>query len=329
VAFHNGSAIALGTVSASQEFKDIMRPILLEATGHKPREAASTKCHGFTPRPQPSPFDASFLGFFYTCLSWIWQILGQHHMEKHSPLHHEAHSIQKQLLVLPPFANMTSAARSNIAVAVQIPSWLVGTQQACHVLSASASLFGRVVAVENTPSSAYTAAGYELCRLSYDTFDCTGPGRLMTLEYDGEVAVASLVQTPLAWWAKNPITFAVSNGLTAEEMSDWINLFIETKSPDELIIAGAAVGSPLFQKALTNSRAQPYLDRHTTLPSQHVLVMGTALAAKEALESHKDDCGEWEECVDLRKEADRIAGSYKPLHKPPSWPAYGTRHTEL
>jgi hypothetical protein len=216
------------------------------------------------------------------------------------------------MLALPPFADMTPEVRSKAAVGVQIPSWLAGTQEACHIANAAESTFGRVVALESPPSSAYTAAGYELCRISYDTFECTGPGRLMALEYNGDLAVASIVETPLSSWAANPITFSVRKGLMSDDMAGWINSFIDSQGPDKLILVGSAVEDPLLIKALAKSRAHPYLDDHASLSSRHILAMGAALAAKNALESHKDDCSEVEECEDLRRRADSIAGAYTP-----------------
>jgi hypothetical protein len=127
--------------------------------------------------------------------------------------------IQAEILALPPFADMTPEALSNAVVAIQIPSWLIGTQEACEVFSAAEDIFRRVVSLESTPSSAYTTAGYELCRKAYDAFECTGSGRLMALEYDGDLATASIIRTPLMWWARNPIIFSVRRGLSPDEMA--------------------------------------------------------------------------------------------------------------
>jgi hypothetical protein len=223
---------------------------------------------------------------------------------------------------------MTPEARSKAAVHVQIPAWLMGTKEVCYIADAARSIFGRVVALESPPSSAYTTAGYELCRIGYDAFECTGPGRLMTLEYNGEFVVASIVETPLSTWAANPITYSVRKGLTSDDMAQWISSFINSESPDKLILAGSAVEDALFQNALNKSGAYSYLDDHTSLPSHHILAMGAALAAKDALESHKDDCGEVAECEELRRKADAIAGAYRP-RKPQTWPATGPRHLEL
>jgi len=223
---------------------------------------------------------------------------------------------------------MTLKEQLHTAVGIQIPSWLIGSQEACHIAEAAESTFGRVIGLESPPSSAYTAAGYELCRISYEAFECTGPGHLMTLEYDGEIAVASIVETPLLNWAANLISFSARKGLTSDDMAGWINGFIDSQSPDKLMLAGSSTEDPSFISAMVKSRASSYLDDQTILPARHILAMGAAQAAKDALERHKDDCMETEECEDLRRKADALAGAYIP-QKPPAWPVAGPRHREL
>ena len=236
--------------------------------------------------------------------------------------------MQTQMLALPPFADMAPEKRSQVAVGVQLPSWLAGSREACHIAKAAESTFGKVIRLESPPSSAYTAAGYELCRISFEGFECTGPGRLMTLEYDGGLAVASMVETPLSNWAANPIAYSARKGLTSDDVAEWIDAFIDSQSPDKLMLAGSGTEDPLFTKALTKSRARSYLDNPSSLSPRHILAMGVAQAAKDALESQKDDCGELEECKDLRRKADAIAGTCRPP-KPRTWPATGPRHVEL
>jgi len=321
---------SIGTIATSQEYKNLMLPILMNGTGLEPRKVTS-RCLTSDPRPRLSPFDENFSSFFFALIHWferLWQLPEHSHQQESTPLHPTAQLIQTQILALPPFANMTPEERLQTTVGVQIPSWLVASQEACHIAEAAKSTFGRVAKQESSPSSAYTAAGYELCRISYEAFECTGPGRLMTLEYDGDVAVASMVETPLLNWATNPISFSARKGLTSDDMAGWINAFIDSQSPDKLMLAGSGTEDSLFIEALAKSRADSYLEDHTSLPSRHILAMGVAKAAKDALESHKDDCVEAKECEDLRRKADAIAGAYRP-RKPPTWPAIGPYHQEL
>jgi hypothetical protein len=227
--------------------------------------------------------------------------------------------------MLPPFTDMSPEKLSETSVGIQIPSWLMDREEVCHIIDAAERTFGRLVNVETPPSSAYTAAGYELCRISHEAFECEGPGNIMTLEYDGNVAVASVIQTPLLYWDRNPVTFSVRAGLTSKGMTEWINEFIQSQSPDKLLVLGSHVGDKLFMDAIANSRA---IVDSNDLALDRILGFGAAQAAKERLESHSDDCGEWEECDELRREADAIAGKYKAV-KPSSWPSTRFRHSEL
>ena len=320
----------IGTVVASQEYKSLMQPVLVKATGQEIRERAS-QCYKTHPPPQPSPFDQSFFSFLAALFLWPAQVW-KSFMEKESielpVLHPTVHLIQEQMLALPPFKNMTSETLSKLAVSVEIPSWLIGTEEACHIARATEGIFGRLVRLESPPSSAFTAAGYELCRISYEAFDCTGPGSIMTLEYNGDLAVASIARTPLSRWFANSVTFSAKIGLDSQSMTEWINVFINSQSPDMLMLAGLNADDSSFVDAIANSRAVSYLDDPSPLPPHHVLALGATQAAKEALESQIDDCGEPEECEVLRRKADTIAGTYKPL-KPSAWPAGGLRHVEL
>ncbi len=204
----------------------------------------------------------------------------------------------------------------------------MGTEEACHIASAAERTFGRLIRLESPPSSAYTAAGYELCRVSYEAFDCTGPGRIMTLEYDGDFAVLSIVQTPVSNWSANPVTFSATTGTRSESITAWINGFIDSQSPDKLMLIGPNVDDPPFANAIAKSRAVSYLRDNFSLPAGQILALGAAQSAKEALELQIDDCGEPEACQELRRKADVIAGTYRPL-RPSTWPAAGPRHSEL
>lgn len=268
---------SIGTVAASQEYKNLMLPILMNGTSLEPRKVTS-RCLTSDPRPHLSPFVESFSSFFLGRVHWferLWKRSEHSHQQESTSLHPIAQLIQTEILALPPFVNMTPEERLQTAAGVQIPCWLVGSQEACHIAEAAETTFGRVARQESSPSFAYAAAGYELCRMSYEAFECTGTGRLMTLEYDGDLAVASMVETPLLNWATNPISFSARKDLTSDDMAGWINAFIDSQSPDKLILAGSGTDDPLFIKALAKSRADSYLEDHASLPSRHILAMGS------------------------------------------------------
>jgi hypothetical protein len=41
----------------------------------------------------------------------------------------------------------------------------------------------------------------------------------MTLEYDRDLAMASMMETPLLNWATNPISFSARKGLTSDDIT--------------------------------------------------------------------------------------------------------------
>ncbi|KAL9094634.1 MAG: hypothetical protein Q9165_003194 [Trypethelium subeluteriae] len=214
---------------------------------------------------------------------------------------------------------MTSEILARKAVDVVIPSWLAATEEACHILDAAQKIFGRSVGMESTPSSAYTAAGYELCRISYEVFDCTDPGRIMILEYDGGVATASVAKTPLMSISSDPISFSVRKDLTSKEMAGWIDQFIVSQKPNMLMLAGADAEDPIFIDAIQGSHASSFPDDHPRLPREQIIALGAALAAKDALESQPTDCDEPPERGEIRKKADRNAGIIRRT-RPTPWP---------
>ncbi|KAL8649380.1 MAG: hypothetical protein Q9210_004440 [Variospora velana] len=176
VAFHNGSMIPAGRVSASQEIMDLLGPILATAVGHEPQKR-TTRCRGSHSSPTPASSTDRFFGFLAT---YIPGVMSLWNVSEPPPLQQTAQIFQDEMLRLAPFADMDAKARSQAAVAIVLPAWLAGTEEACHIADAASRTFGRMLSLENPPSSVYTAAGYELCRISYDAFDCTGPGRIMS-----------------------------------------------------------------------------------------------------------------------------------------------------
>ena len=232
------------------------------------------------------------------------------------------------MLALPPFAGLPPETLSQLAVAVVIPSWLAGTEEACQIAEAARRAFGRLVAVERTPGAAYTAIGYNLCRIDHEAYDCRGPGRIMTLEHSCELFVASIMQTPLNHWFPHAVTFSARTGLSSKQFTDCINAFVDSQHPDGVLLAGAAADGPLLRDAVAKSHAAPYLIDQALVPSHQLLVIGAAQEAKDRLERHVDDCGELEDCTALRRKADLMAGRYVPP-KPPPLPSSRSRRVEL
>ncbi|KAL8726882.1 MAG: hypothetical protein Q9166_006434 [cf. Caloplaca sp. 2 TL-2023] len=322
--------VPAGRVSASQEVMDLLEPILATAVGHEPQKR-TTRCRGSHSSPTPASSTARFFEFLATYIPGVmslWNPLTGNKVPEPPPLHQTAQIFQDEMLRLAPFADMDAEARSQAVVAIALPAWLAGTEEACHIADAARRTFGRMLSLENPPSSVYTAAGYELCRISYDAFECTGPGRIMTLEHDGDLSVATITSTPLLHWSAEPVVFSARRGLAREKMTRWIDSFVVSQKPQRIILSGTGVDQPSFVEALRASSINQYLDDQPPLPARHLLTFGAAQVAKDLLESQPDDCLESRECDELRRKADAISGPFRPP-VPSIWPSVGPRHDEL
>ncbi|KAL8650904.1 MAG: hypothetical protein Q9226_004947 [Calogaya cf. arnoldii] len=322
--------VAAGKVNASREYKNLLEPILATAIGHESQKR-TTRCPDVHSVPTPASSSQKFFKFLAKKnpgLKWLWSSLIRNKVHELAPLHPTAQIFQDEMLRLPPFADMDTEALSQAAVAIVLPAWLVGTEEACHIAEAASRTFGRMLSLENPPSSVYTATGYELCRISYDAFDCTGPGRIMTLEYDGDLSVATITSTPLLHWSAGPIVFSAKRGLAAEKMTQWIDSIVASQKPQRIILSGTGVDQPSFVEALRASSMNGYLDDQPPLPARHLLAFGAAQVAKDLLESQPDDCSESRECDELRRKVDAMSGPFRPP-VPSIWPSVGPRHDEL
>ena len=306
--------VSTGTLSVSQDLIDVLQPIVDDAVDLE-AQTGSLHCQPSNIQQPDSMFD------FPSLLQRFWRPFGTLREMELPTLHPIVRLVQKELLALPPFTTMTAAALSQTSVALSLPSWLFNSEIACHIAEAASRTFGTHVSIEAPPSAAFTAAGYELCRISYDAFECDGPGRIMILEYDNDVIVASVVRTPLLNWAETPVTYSVQRGLNVKAMTEWINSFIDQHRPDHMMIAGSNVKDSAFAEAVAHSHTDALLrDRSSTLPPGHVVAFGAALTAKINLESQIDDCSEPDECAQIRRKADAIAGT-PTLPQPSVWPA--------
>lgn len=281
--------------------------------------------------PSPSPFGQGLFHYFTTTL-FRQSILRKRDRqqpaaeEPPASINPNVELFQAEMEALAPFVNMSSDQRSKISISISIPGWLTGTEEVCQIAEAAARTFGRVFVTESHASASYTALGYELCRIDYGYFDCTGPGRIMTVDLQkNDLVVLSQVQTPLLYWATDPVTFAVSKGLSHSDKVEWINSFVSSQHPDMVMITGPGANEPHLQQAIQSSKASSLLINQSSVPADRVAAMGAAQAAKDNLERQFDDCGEPDECYMIRREADQIAGKFSPL-RPSIWPAAGLRH---
>jgi len=80
---------SVGTMATSQEYKNLMQPILTHGIGLEPRKLAS-RCLTSAPRPRPSPFNESLSSFLFACVHWIerlWQLSPNENQQELTTLH--------------------------------------------------------------------------------------------------------------------------------------------------------------------------------------------------------------------------------------------------
>jgi hypothetical protein len=332
VAFHNGTMAYLAHSPGSIEYRNLMQSILNKKFDHPPQKR-STRCYRAEPPPLPSAFDKSFPSFLVALFSLLKTLWDKHFRQQvvQEPLvllSRNTQLFKDQIVAPPPFANMSAEQRLHVSVRVSHPAWLTGTEEACQVIDAAAIIFGLVAAPESPPSASYTALGYELCRIGYDAFECTGPGRIMAIEFESDLTVMSMARTALS--ESDPLTFSVSREHDDDALVERIDSFVDTQKPDMVMTTGSNPNDPRLRNAVLRSHASTHLvdQPNTSILRHRAVVMGAARAAKDRLESHGNDCGEWDECYEIRQQADRIAGKYNgPV--PSIWPAVARLHQEL
>ena len=313
----------------SKEYRNLMSSTLGQHNTYAPRSTA-LNCLARVWQIEPVPWDKDILKLMGSYTSYLRKTIKEafeppKEPETIPPLDSTEQMIQAQLLSLQPFANMSAESRSQVTVAIQLPAWFLASPYACSFYRIAEETFGRFVGLESASSSAYTALGYELCRVSQEAYECNGPGRLAVFEYDGYLATASTIRTPLDIFSRLGTRYSTLVSNNSVEISEWINSFLNSASPDVITLAGSAALSGIFQEAINLSYAADHVEASSSVGVKDLVVKGAAQAAKDALENHNTDCGEFEECLAIRREADRIAGRYV-FQRPSVWPAVNNRH---
>lgn len=246
------------------------------------------------------------------------------------PVDRTVQLFQTEIEALAPFGDMSNGDKSKIRVALTFPGWLTESQELCQIVEAAERMFGQVfVAVH--PSAVYTALGYQFCQTPFDAYDCQEPGRLVTIdvEWDGLLSV-TLSKTPIYNWAPFKAISAVSEHMNDSETVEWIDSVISSERPDMVAITGPGARRPHLQRLIECSEARPLIVNHqSSIPVDRVTAMGAAQFAKDSLERQSDGCWELLECIDIRQEADRIAGTFNPPENPSSWSLVSDRNQHV
>ena len=212
---------------------------------------------------------------------------------------------------------MSFETRSKLDVHITVPPWLAATAESCEILEGAKLVFGHVLGIESALKAAFTAMGYELCAMAYEAFDCNESGRLMLAQLHKDTVTLSLITTPIMvpW-----LTFQATKTNGEQDLHVWINQFVDSNRPDLAMISSSDVlDAAYLRRVLLQTRAGKLLIDQSPTFYYSVLSMGAAKAAKDILESPGTDCFEWDECLDIHREADRIAGKYNPI-RPATWP---------
>lgn len=215
----------------------------------------------------------------------------------------------------------TSSSRS---VGITLPRW-VDQPQFCKIVDVLPILGKRIYSLDYAPAAAFTAYGFPLCPWDSEWLPCPAPGRVMTLEYTSDALTAALTPTPHLWWFQNTLIYSTNMTLghdssheafhgdksaIHEDMTQWINDFIDSAQPDKIILLGRLTGSPSFEEALRRSKAPPMIvPNRLNLPIEDTVAVGIAKMVKWKLEDQGSDCFEADECERIREKADAIAGS--------------------
>ena len=207
-------------------------------------------------------------------------------------------------------------------VGVAVLEWLTDAQ-ACKLITAVSNTGRSVQILEHAPAAAFSAFGYDLCRVDSEWLPCSPPGRIMTLEYSTPTLIASLLKTPLLHWTNDRLIYSIKEDLaidvtpetadvasTEREMIEWINDFSSIHRPDKVILLGSHTESSTLNKAVEASRISALVVTNPGIAPKYAVVLGIARMTKDFLESQGEDCIEDERCLEIRRKADELVEAY-------------------
>ena len=233
------------------------------------------------------------------------------------PLHPAAEVIRQELLALEPMASHRNGLRA-LEIDIAIPAYLAGTDLVCHVYEALDSLSLRYGPPSFPVDAAFTAMGYDMCRISSDYLPCNAPEKIMLLEYNHarSLVMASWIRTPIHSWACETVAwdaFQMPSKNGAELLRHWLNNIITTNSPANITVRGSNSTVQNLIAAIHGSEAEPLLvlPQEHNVSTEHVVEFGAARKAKELLDRQPDDCIEDGKCERIRRKADKIAGAFQ------------------
>lgn len=270
-----------------------------------------------------SDYDRNFFSFLSALLVGplnMWRQLSTSN-EHYIPLDQDTSILFENLQNLIRTTEETSKSLSP-KIGVAVPEWLTDAQ-ACKLITTISNTGRSVQLLEHAPAAAFSAFGYDLCRVDSEWLPCSPPGRIMTLEYSTSALTASLLTTPLLYWMEGKLSYSIKEDLAIDlatetagiasrerEMIEWINDFESTHGPDKVILLGPRTESPVFKKTVEASSISTLVVTNPDIPPEHAVVLGIARMTKDFLESQGEDCIEDEVCLEIRRKADRLAEAH-------------------
>lgn len=318
IAFHNGTMEYIGSNSASIMYTNTMQSVIDRYIGQSPQYRKST-----CTKPQPRE-SSSLSSIFQNVLHYFttWRKGGGLRLAADplsTPVHPNVQLFREEIENLAPFVHMTSKQRSELWVALTFPGWLTDTEELCQIADAAQGIFRGIFVAEHS-SAAYTAMGYELCRTPDDAFNCQGPGRITTVDIqNNHLTSITLSKTPILSWMQLEAISAVSQGMNKSAMVKWVESFVSNKRSDLVMITGPGARDQHLLHLIEHSQIGRLAINQSSIATDKVAVMGAAQFAKDTLERRFTGCWELPDCLDIRREADRIAGKFDPPSKPSVW----------
>ena len=205
-------------------------------------------------------------------------------------------------------------------IGLSVPLWLTDSQ-AMHLFSAADRANLCIRDIGHPPLAVAAIHGLDLCRVPSEYLPCQAD-RVMTLDLsDIELPAAVVFLTPNYYLGQDR-TYSVNHNLGAtrldthnigwEVLTAWIDDFVEANLITQLFLIGPKATHPTLYKAVLNSDVTRLLQKGDGVTPDHAVALGTAEMTKKRMERQTSDCIEFEECEQIREEADRLAG------RPPS-----------
>lgn len=235
-------------------------------------------------------------------------------MEPLSPLTAEAEVFYDELCKLRHTVEADGDPMHNIGLSV--PLWLTDAQ-AMHIFSAADRANLSIRDIGHPPLALAALHNLDLCRVPTEYLPCEA-NHVMTLELSDTELTAAVLYIASDGYLGQYRTYSVNRhfgatqldavGVGWEELTAWINDFGKNNRVTKLYLLGSKARHPTLYDAVQKSDLAWFLQDNDNVPPERAVALGAAEMTKEKMEEQYSDCIEFEECDQIREEADRLAG---------------------